>query len=100
MSWQEIAELAADPLVTIGAHTVNHPMLAKLPKRRRALGNGFEPLGASRRRFRHAAGASVVSDRRPHLGRAARIRDRRRTRFQDRGDDAAGRAVRRRTASI
>ena len=31
MNWEEIAELAADPLVTIGAHTVNHPMLAKLP---------------------------------------------------------------------
>jgi peptidoglycan/xylan/chitin deacetylase (PgdA/CDA1 family) len=33
MDWQEIATLAADPLVTIGAHTVNHPMLAKLPER-------------------------------------------------------------------
>jgi peptidoglycan/xylan/chitin deacetylase (PgdA/CDA1 family) len=31
MDWPEIAELAADPLVTIGAHTVNHAMLAKLP---------------------------------------------------------------------
>ena len=33
MDWQEIAALAADPLVTIGAHTVNHPMLAKLPEK-------------------------------------------------------------------
>ncbi len=30
MDWQEIVDLAADPLVTIGAHTVNHKMLKKL----------------------------------------------------------------------
>jgi peptidoglycan/xylan/chitin deacetylase (PgdA/CDA1 family) len=29
MTWDELAELAADPLATIGAHTVNHVMLAK-----------------------------------------------------------------------
>jgi peptidoglycan/xylan/chitin deacetylase (PgdA/CDA1 family) len=33
MSWQEIALLARDPLVTIGAHTVNHLMLAKLSEK-------------------------------------------------------------------
>ncbi len=31
MDWEEIAELAADPLCTIGAHTVNHKMLMKVP---------------------------------------------------------------------
>ena len=31
MTWDELAKLAADPLVTIGAHTVNHMMVKKLP---------------------------------------------------------------------
>ncbi len=30
LTWEEIAWLAGDPLVTIGAHTVSHPALAKL----------------------------------------------------------------------
>jgi peptidoglycan/xylan/chitin deacetylase (PgdA/CDA1 family) len=30
MSWSELAELASDPLVTIGAHTVSHPVLSRL----------------------------------------------------------------------
>lgn len=29
MDWTEIRHLAADPLITIGAHTVSHPMLKK-----------------------------------------------------------------------
>jgi len=33
MGWDELSKLAADPLVTIGAHTVNHVMLAKVPER-------------------------------------------------------------------
>lgn len=31
MNWEEIGELAEDPLVSIGAHTVNHVILAKAP---------------------------------------------------------------------
>jgi len=33
MNWDELTRLAADPLVTIGAHTVNHVMLAKVPEK-------------------------------------------------------------------
>ena len=33
MNWTELTTLASDPLVTIGAHTVNHVMLAKVPER-------------------------------------------------------------------
>jgi peptidoglycan/xylan/chitin deacetylase (PgdA/CDA1 family) len=29
LTWDDIAELAADPLITIGAHTVNHPLLPR-----------------------------------------------------------------------
>ncbi|HEX2653083.1 MAG TPA: polysaccharide deacetylase family protein [Xanthobacteraceae bacterium] len=32
MNWRELTELAQDPLVTIGAHTVNHVRLAKVPE--------------------------------------------------------------------
>jgi peptidoglycan/xylan/chitin deacetylase (PgdA/CDA1 family) len=32
MDWDELARLAMDSLVTIGAHTVNHVMLAKVPE--------------------------------------------------------------------
>lgn len=34
MTWDEIRDLAADPLVTIGAHTRSHLALAKLPETR------------------------------------------------------------------
>ena len=34
MTWQDVRQLAADPLCTIGAHTVNHSSLAKLDANR------------------------------------------------------------------
>ncbi|PCI04534.1 MAG: polysaccharide deacetylase [Hyphomicrobiales bacterium] len=33
MTWSEIAELNKDPLCTIGVHTINHPMLARLSEK-------------------------------------------------------------------
>ena len=33
MSWEDLTRLAADPLVTIGAHTVNHVRLTKVPEK-------------------------------------------------------------------
>ena len=33
MTWDELGVLAKDPLVTIGAHTVNHVMLKKVPEK-------------------------------------------------------------------
>ena len=33
MTWEDIADLSRDPLVTIGAHTVNHPILTKTSDR-------------------------------------------------------------------
>lgn len=32
LSWDELADFADDPLLTIGAHTVSHPFLARLPE--------------------------------------------------------------------
>ncbi len=34
MSWDEVREIAADPLCTIGAHTMTHPALARLSRAR------------------------------------------------------------------
>ena len=65
MGWDELATLAADPLVTIGAHTVNHPILTKLDDKavRAELGSSRAVIEAA---LGVAAGASGLSGRRPH----------------------------------
>jgi len=54
MSWQELAQLAADPLVTVGAHTVNHVMLAKV-----SAASAQAEMAMSRRVIEASLGAPV-----------------------------------------
>ncbi|NEU12520.1 polysaccharide deacetylase family protein [Methylobacterium sp. BTF04] len=48
LSWPDLRELARDPAVTIGAHTVSHPMLAKHDAEtvRREIGHGRDRIAA------------------------------------------------------
>ena len=54
MGWQELAELTASPLVTIGSHTVSHPFLAKIEA-----GAARAEMTESRRVIRENLGVSV-----------------------------------------
>lgn len=47
MSWDELAELARDPLLTVGAHTIDHYALAKLDEdeARRQIERGADIVG-------------------------------------------------------
>lgn len=62
MRWDELSAVAADPLVEIGAHTVTHPMLAKLPEQgaRAEMAGSREAiaaeLGATPRHFAYPVG--------------------------------------------
>jgi peptidoglycan/xylan/chitin deacetylase (PgdA/CDA1 family) len=49
MGWDELREVAADPLATIGAHTVHHYELAKLPaeEARREIAGSIEAITAA-----------------------------------------------------
>jgi peptidoglycan/xylan/chitin deacetylase (PgdA/CDA1 family) len=54
MSWEELKSFAADPLVTIGAHTITHPNLAKQSE-----AVALNELRTSRERLEAALGRSV-----------------------------------------
>jgi len=83
LDWDELVALAADPLVTVGAHTVNHPILAKIPADALAveIESGCERiarrLGARPRHFsfpfgdRSAAGPREFAAARAHGFRTA-----------------------------
>ena len=92
MTWAEIGEIAADPLATIGAHTVNHVMLRKASDAvvRSEMQQSAAVIEAA---LGKRPAAFQLSGRRPHLGGPARVSHRGRARLQDRGDDAARRAV-------
>ncbi len=70
MSWQEIAQLAADPLVTIGAHTVDHSMLSKISEAelRKQIREGARileaALGVRPRHFSFPYGSADAAGRR------------------------------------
>jgi len=70
MSWDELARLAGDPLVTIGAHTVKPRHAQEGDRRRGAIGDEDERLG-DRGRAGHASAPSRLSGRRRQLGRRA-----------------------------
>jgi peptidoglycan/xylan/chitin deacetylase (PgdA/CDA1 family) len=52
--WDQVAEMAAHPLVTIGAHTVSHPVLKLLPRE-----EACREMVESRRRIEAALGQPV-----------------------------------------
>ena len=54
MTWEQLRQLADDPLVTIGAHTVNHVALGKLPQEQ-----ALWEITASRKALEKALGRPV-----------------------------------------
>ena len=93
MGWDEVRSLAADPLVTIGAHTKGHFAVAKLSDER-----AYDEMvgGADRleQRARQQAAPSQLPLWRSWQRRPARLRAGASGRFPDRGDHAQGHAVR------
>src|SRR5262249_59653225 len=66
MSWDELKAFAGDPLVTIGAHTITHPNLAKQSE-----SVALNELRLSRERIEAALGRPVLHLAYPYGDRAA-----------------------------
>ena len=87
MDWDELASLAADPLVTIGAHTLSHPRIGKLAladarREMEASAARIETMiGIRPRHFAYPFGDVVAAGPREFAWRPNRI--------QNCGDDAA-----------
>ncbi len=54
MDWEELKQIAADPLCTIGTHTLTHPMLAKADAETMR-----HEISASRSRLQEPLGSAV-----------------------------------------
>jgi peptidoglycan/xylan/chitin deacetylase (PgdA/CDA1 family) len=69
LSWDELRELARHPLVTIGAHTVNHPLLTAQPWR-----EAFRELREARRELQFRLGTTVEAIAYPYGGHSFSVR--------------------------
>jgi peptidoglycan/xylan/chitin deacetylase (PgdA/CDA1 family) len=66
MSWDEVRRISADPLCTIGAHTMTHPALARLSPQA-----AFREMHASAERIAGAVGKRPTTIAFPYGSRAA-----------------------------
>jgi peptidoglycan/xylan/chitin deacetylase (PgdA/CDA1 family) len=69
LSWEELRELSRHPLVTLGAHTVNHPLLTAL-----SWAEGFSELRLARREIESRLGLKVEAVAYPYGAHSLRIR--------------------------
>lgn len=69
LGWDELRELSRHPLVTVGAHTVNHPLLTALP-----WGEAFQELRRARRELQSRLGRPVEALAYPYGGHSSRVR--------------------------
>jgi peptidoglycan/xylan/chitin deacetylase (PgdA/CDA1 family) len=63
LNWRELRELAADPLITIGAHTRTHPVLANLSEEK-----AFSEMARGRERLISELGVSATHFAYPYGG--------------------------------